>query len=69
MLTVLVKGARGGKCLLCKTWDFSASERNMANYVNLDRENPSIGEPCEGDPHARFGGRGGESRLYPYPSE
>ena len=27
----------------------------------------STGEPCAGEPHARFGGRGGESLPYPYP--
>ncbi len=24
------------------------------------------GEPCAGEPHARFGGRGGETLPYPY---
>ena len=27
---------------------------------------PTTGEPCAGEPHARFGGRGGESLPYPY---
>ena len=27
---------------------------------------PATGEPCAGEPHARFGGRGGESLPYPY---
>ena len=26
----------------------------------------TTGEPCAGKPHARFGGRGGESLPYPY---
>jgi hypothetical protein len=27
---------------------------------------PLTGEPYAGEPHVRFGGRGGESLLYPY---
>ena len=27
---------------------------------------PLTGEPCAGEPHARFGGRGGLGLLYPY---
>jgi hypothetical protein len=30
---------------------------------------PATGEPCAGEPHARFGGRGGESLPYPYPGK
>ncbi len=32
------------------------------------RKQPT-GEPCAGEPHARFGGRGGETLPYPYPGE
>ena len=28
---------------------------------------PPTGEPCAGDPHARFGGRGGQATGLPYP--
>ena len=27
---------------------------------------PTTGEPYAGEPHVRFGGRGGESLSYPY---
>ena len=30
---------------------------------------PTTGEPCAGEPHARFGRRGGESLPYPYRRE
>jgi hypothetical protein len=29
---------------------------------------PTTGEPYAGEPHVRFGGRGGESLSYPYQS-
>ena len=41
--------------------------RPMRRSVSPLGGNPPTGEPCAGDPHARFGGRGGQATGLPYP--
>ncbi len=70
MLAALVNGVRGGKwplaqCLLRCAGAFH-HDRSPRPGAPIPMRKQPTGEPCAGDPLARFGGRGGESLPYPY---
>ena len=64
MLAALENGVKGGKCLLRWAWAFH-HERSLCAGEPTTMLKPPTGEPCAGEPHARFGGRGG---TYPFPT-
>src|SRR3954451_3790579 len=40
-------------------------DRSPGSSETLPMRNPTTGEPCAGEPHARFGGRGGQKPSLP----
>jgi len=54
------------KCVLRKPWAVH-HERSPGVSEPIPMRKPLTGDPCAGEPHARFGGMGGrKSLLYPY---
>ena len=74
MLTALEKGVKGGmwlstlaKRLLCRAWAVLFRCSPCGGLSALSKVKPPTGEPCAGEPHARFGGRGPRATGDPYP--
>ena len=73
MVSALVNGVEGGKWysqstlaqrLLCRCRAVRFIPR-LAAGERLPMRKPPTGEPCAGEPHARFGGRGGDEPSLP----
>ena len=63
------RGASGPVRLLCRALAFQLALRPCFGPPVLLKVKPSTGEPDAGDPHVRFGGRGGANPIaspYPY---
>ena len=60
MLTALETGVKG--LLLQATWAVRTEGRPCLVPSILSKVTPPTGEPCAGDPHARFGGRGARTQ-------
>ena len=54
------------KCLPSLNVGFSPCEKPLHISVPIPMWKPPTGEPCAGEPHARFGGRGGATLPDPY---
>ena len=65
MLAALDNGVKGGKSLLRTTRTFH-HERSPMGSEPIPMRKPTTGEPCAGEPHARFGGQGGKDLPDPY---
>jgi len=50
------------ECLLCQARAIQSGHRPCRGRSILDEVTPSTGEPCAGDPPARFGGRGARTQ-------
>ena len=59
MLTALEKGVKG---ILCRPWAVLPVNRLRLGLSILKEVIPSTGEPDAGEPHVRFGGRGGRTQ-------
>ena len=70
MLTALEQGERNER-VPHSEWDLQPGRIPFRDPSTPSWVRPPTGEPCAGDPPARFGGRGGrETGLpYPYPGE
>ena len=72
MLMALERGVKGGVWALAqrflqRTWGACASHRPMSRPLSPLWGESLTGEPCAGDPHARFGGGGSRATGSPYP--
>ena len=64
MLAALGNGVKGGKNFLCRHGTFH-NDQGPCIGKPIPMRKPPTGEPCAGEPHARFGGRGGRE---PFPT-
>ena len=67
MLAALDAGVKRGQLPPSPPRGCSPSRSPCGGPSILFEVRPPTGEPCAGDPHARFGGRGGQATGLPYP--
>ena len=63
MLAALGNGVKGSFLRTTRTFHH---ERSPMGSEPIPMRKPATGEPCAGEPHARFGGQGGKSLPDPY---
>jgi len=66
MRTALDRGVKGATCFT-EHWVVLRTCSPSFRPSVLFEVRPPTGEPCAGEPHARFGGRGGQATGLPYP--
>ena len=59
MLAALGNGVKGGRWMPSSQNEDFHHARSLDSSESIPMRKPPTGEPCAGEPHARFGGRGG----------